>query len=59
MTRGEVALSPADGMPKNCWINCDVLLTVPKARIRNRITALAHAKIAEVEQALKFAMDLR
>lgn len=54
----EVPLTPTDGMPKACVINCDVLMTVSKKQFRNQITALSSAKTAEVERALKFALEL-
>jgi mRNA interferase MazF len=54
----EVPLDLADGMPKPCVVNCDVLLTVRKSRLHSRITALSSAKLADVEKALKFAMEI-
>ena len=54
----EVPLSSADGMPKSCVVNCDVLLTVEKDFLLNRITTLSTAKLDEVEQAVKFALEL-
>jgi len=54
----EVRLSRADGMPQDCVVNCDVLLTVPKARLARRITTLAPARMGEIHQALRFALDL-
>ena len=55
----EVPLTTADGMPKSCVINCDVILTVPKNLFRSRITTLSPTKLAEAEQALKFAFELQ
>ena len=54
----EVAVSQADGMPRPCVVNCDVLLTVPKARLVRRMTKLSASKMAEVHQAIRFALDL-
>jgi mRNA interferase MazF len=54
----EVALSPADGMPQNCVVNCDVLLTVPKSRLTSRIARLSGQKMNDVHTALKFAMEV-
>ena len=48
----EVALSPADGMPQSCFVNCDVLLTVPKSRLISRVTRLSVQKMNEVHDAL-------
>jgi mRNA interferase MazF len=54
----EVVLTQADGMPQASFANCDVLLTVPKSRLTRRITQLGAAKLREVNNALKFAMDI-
>ena len=54
----EVALSPAEGMPRACVVNCDVLLTVPKARFVRRVTKLSASKMDEVHHAIRFALDL-
>jgi mRNA interferase MazF len=54
----EVALSHADGMPRASVVNCDVLLTVPKARLVRRVTTLSAAKMDEVHQAIRFALEL-
>jgi len=54
----EVELTPADGMPKACVVNCDVLLTVAKARLISRISKLKPSKMDEVHAALKFAMEI-
>ena len=54
----EVPLTPTDGMPKSCVVNCDVLLTVSKKQFRNRVAILSPSKMAAVEQALKFSLEL-
>ena len=54
----EVALSREDGLPRPCAINCDHLQTVSKARIGARITALPPARLDQVAQAVRFALDL-
>lgn len=54
----EVFLSKADGMPHNCAVNCDHLQTVPKGKIGSLITTLSQAKIVEVGQAIRFALDI-
>jgi mRNA interferase MazF len=51
-------LSRANGMPRDCVVNCDALLTVPKNRSTGRITRLAPQKMNEVQLALKFAMQI-
>ena len=54
----EVALTRADGMPEDSVVNCDVLLTVPKALLLRKITRLSSNKITAVNGALKFALEL-
>jgi mRNA interferase MazF len=55
----EVKLTPADGMPKECVVNPDVVNTVPKSALANRICTLTPAKLAAVARAARFALDRR
>ena len=55
----EVSLGPEDGMPTECAGNLDTILTVPKPRLSQRITALSPAKMAVAAKAIIFALDLR
>ncbi|MDP9245485.1 MAG: type II toxin-antitoxin system PemK/MazF family toxin [Chloroflexota bacterium] len=52
----EVALDHRDGFPKACVINCDDLATIDKARLRERRGSLSTARIAEFDEALRFAL---
>src|SRR5438132_5124116 len=54
----EVELKRADGMPRDCVVNCDVLLTVPKARLTSRILRLPPQRMNQVHQALNFALEI-
>ena len=54
----EVPLGPADGLPKPCVVNLDVINTIPKSRLAQRIGMLSTAKMAEVVVAARFALDL-
>src|SRR3954470_13743030 len=54
----EVKLSPADGVPTDCVVNLDVLNTIPKAALDQRICSLTATKLAEVTTAIQFALDL-
>jgi len=54
----EVPLGPVDGLKKNCVINCDVLATIPKTYLKDRITQLSPEKEAQLNAALGFALDL-
>jgi len=55
----EVLLGPEDGMPTECAVNLDNILTIPKSRLSQRITAVSPAKMTAVAKAIIFALDLR
>ena len=55
----EVPLGPEDGMPQQCVVNLDDILTIPKARLAERITTLSPQKMAAVARAIIFALDLK
>lgn len=55
----EVLLGPEDGMPTECTVNLDNIVTIPKSRLRQRITALTSTKMTAVAKAVIFALDLR
>ena len=54
----EVFLTKADGMLRDCAVNCDHLQTVPKGKIGPLITSLLPAKMVDVGQAIRFALDI-
>ena len=54
----EVFLSKADGMPRDCAVNCDHLQTVSKGKIGSLITSLTTEKMIEVSRAIGFALDI-
>jgi len=54
----EVPLSKADGMPRDCAVNCDHLQTVSKGRIGSLITSLPPSKMTDVGHAIRFALDI-
>lgn len=51
----EVRLGTADGMPAECVLSFDNLLTVPKALLVERITRLPPTRLAELCAALAIA----
>jgi len=55
----KVPLGPEDGMPQQCVVNLDNILTIPKARLAERITTLSHQKMTTVARAVIFALDLK
>jgi mRNA interferase MazF len=51
----QVRLGPEDGMPAECALSFDNVLTVPKAFLTERITRLLPARLAELCAALDVA----
>jgi mRNA interferase MazF len=54
----EVALGPDEGVPRTSVANADDIATVPKARLTEYLTTLSAAKLAALERAIRFALDL-
>jgi mRNA interferase MazF len=54
----EVALGPAEGLPKRCVANFDVVTTIPKQALTRRVSRLAAEKVAAIDRALMFALGL-
>ena len=54
----EVFLSQAEGMPRECAVNCDHLQTISRGKIGALITMLSVGKMKEVAEAVRFALDL-
>ncbi len=56
--RVEVELGPKDGLPRKCVVNCNSLITIPKASLSSKIARLSVTKIRSVNEAIRFALDL-
>jgi mRNA interferase MazF len=54
----EVHLGKNDGLVTDCAVNCDHIQTVSKAKLGALITTLPSSKLAEVKQAVLFALGL-
>ncbi len=54
----EAFLSKAEGVPRDCAVNCDHLQTVSKGKIGSLITSLPPAKMSDVGRAIRFALDI-
>lgn len=54
----EVALGSAEGLPKKCVANMDVINTIPKSLLTHRMAILSVAKQKAVQDALQFALGL-
>ncbi len=54
----EVPLDREDGLPTRCVVNLDDLTTIPKSLIKQRLTVLSDERMRQVEDAVRFALDL-
>lgn len=54
----EVPLGREDGLPAPCVVNLDDLTTIPKAWLQQRVSVLSAARLAEIDAAIRFALDL-
>ena len=54
----EVPLDTSDGLPKKCVVNLDTIITIPKAHLDTLITTLGQDKIKQINEAIKFALNL-
>jgi len=54
----ELLLDPSDGMPTRCVVNLDDITTIPKSLIKQRITSLSPERIHQIDEAIRFALDL-
>ena len=53
-----VDVSLEDGLFEDSVVNCDRLVTVPKAELGEFVTVLSQTKMAAVEHAVRFALGL-
>lgn len=53
----EVPLGPDDGMPEPCAVNLDHVQTVAGGRLGALVTTLSTQRMAEIREALLFALD--
>ena len=54
----EVPLGPEDGLPARCAANLDTIMTIRKELLTKRIALLRNEKMAEIQKAVKFALDM-
>ena len=56
--RSHILLGPEDGIPKRSVANADNITTVPNVLAREYLTTLSPEKLAALESAIKFSLDL-
>ncbi|MBX3226090.1 MAG: type II toxin-antitoxin system PemK/MazF family toxin [Labilithrix sp.] len=54
----EVKIGRREGLPRDCVINCDWLVTIAKADLIERAGSLSALKLRRLEDALRFALGL-
>ena len=54
----EVLLGPDDGLPKACVVNLDIITTIAKTSLRDKLTLLSAEKQKAIENALHFALGM-
>lgn len=57
--RSEILVDHRDGLPDASAVNCDVLWTIEKAQLERRVGRLSEAQIEALDDALRFALQLR
>jgi mRNA interferase MazF len=54
----QVAVGPDEGLKHSSWIMCDNLVSLPKTDLTQFLGSLSRARLAELDHALKMALDL-
>ena len=54
----QVAVGTDEGLKHASWIMCDNLVSLRKTDLTNFLGSLARSRVAELDQALKMALDI-
>lgn len=54
----QVAVGPDEGLKHSSWIMCDNLVSLPKTDLTQFLGSLSRARLAELDHALKMALEL-
>jgi mRNA interferase MazF len=54
----QVAIGPPEGLKHPSWIMCDNLVSIRKSELTDFVGSLSKSKLAELNQALRMALDL-
>ena len=54
----QVGIGAEEGLKHPSWIMCDNLVSIRKSELTNYVGSLSRPKLAELDQALKMALDL-
>ena len=54
----EVSLDERDGVPKKCVVNLDMIMTIEKQILTERICHLSEEKSKQVDDSIRFALGM-
>jgi len=54
----QVRVGIEEGLKHDSWIHCDGLASIPKSELRNWVGSLSRARLAELDRALRIALDI-
>ncbi len=54
----EVKVGPREGLDRTCVVNCDWPVTLPKRDLVERAGVLSPARLAQLDEAVRFALGL-
>jgi len=54
----QVAIGPEEGLKHPSWIMCDNLVSIRKTELTSYLGLLSNAKLAQLDDALRLALDL-
>jgi mRNA interferase MazF len=54
----QLSIGPDEGLKHQSWIMCDNLVSIRKSELTNYVGLLSKPKLAELDRALKMALDL-
>jgi len=54
----QLSIGPDEGLKHQSWIMCDNLVSLRKSELTNYVGSLSAPKLAELDRALKMALDL-
>jgi mRNA interferase MazF len=54
----QVPVGPDEGLKHHSWIMCDNLVSIRKPDLSNYVGALSESKLAQLNHALRIALDL-
>lgn len=54
----QIAAGPDEGLKHSSWIMCDNLVSVRKSELTNYLGVLSRSKLAELDYALRMALEL-